>query len=107
MLQVDSVSVSVVVDNTTDMSGEIPRKSFERGMANQLRLTPSGDWEPDPLVLDERFMAAHIRGKVLPFSPDAHTPASSTSAATPAACFRRRRSTRSSEGSISCTPTKI
>ena len=30
-----------------------------------MRLTPSGDWEPDPLVLDERFMVAHIRGKGL------------------------------------------
>ena len=26
---------------------------------------PSGNWEPDPLVLDERFMLAHIRGKGL------------------------------------------
>jgi 7,8-dihydropterin-6-yl-methyl-4-(beta-D-ribofuranosyl)aminobenzene 5'-phosphate synthase len=34
-------------------------------MANHLRLTPAGDWEPDPLVLDERFMVAHVRGKGL------------------------------------------
>jgi 7,8-dihydropterin-6-yl-methyl-4-(beta-D-ribofuranosyl)aminobenzene 5'-phosphate synthase len=47
------------------LSGEIPRRSFERGMANQLRLTRSGDWEPDPLVRDERFMVADIRGKGL------------------------------------------
>jgi hypothetical protein len=32
---------------------------------DQVRLMPSGNWEPDPLVLDERFMLAHIRGKGL------------------------------------------
>jgi len=34
-------------------------------MANHRRLTPSGDWEPDPLVTDERFMVARVREKGL------------------------------------------
>jgi 7,8-dihydropterin-6-yl-methyl-4-(beta-D-ribofuranosyl)aminobenzene 5'-phosphate synthase len=34
-------------------------------MANHLRRTASGNWEPDPLVMDERFMVAHVRGKGL------------------------------------------
>ena len=47
------------------LSGEIPRRSFERGLENQVRLNDSGAWEPDPLVTEERFMAAHIKGKGL------------------------------------------
>jgi 7,8-dihydropterin-6-yl-methyl-4-(beta-D-ribofuranosyl)aminobenzene 5'-phosphate synthase len=62
---VESNQQEEFLDGAFFLSGEIPRKSFERGMANQVRLTPSGDWEPDPLVLDERFMIAHIRGKGL------------------------------------------
>ena len=34
-------------------------------MPNHLRLTPSGDWEADPLVTDERFMVADVTGKGL------------------------------------------
>jgi len=47
------------------LSGEVPRRSFERGLETQVRLTASGEWEPDPLVMDERFMVAHIEGKGL------------------------------------------
>jgi 7,8-dihydropterin-6-yl-methyl-4-(beta-D-ribofuranosyl)aminobenzene 5'-phosphate synthase len=47
------------------LSGEIPRRSFEKGLENQVRLGVSGDWEPDPLVMEERFMAAHVKGKGL------------------------------------------
>jgi 7,8-dihydropterin-6-yl-methyl-4-(beta-D-ribofuranosyl)aminobenzene 5'-phosphate synthase len=45
------------------LSGEIPRKSFERGLKNHLKQSADGQWEDDPLILDERFMAAHVRGK--------------------------------------------
>ncbi|MEW6145718.1 MAG: MBL fold metallo-hydrolase [Thermodesulfobacteriota bacterium] len=45
------------------LSGEIPRRSFERGLENQVRLRDTGEWEPDPLVIEERFMAAIIKGK--------------------------------------------
>jgi 7,8-dihydropterin-6-yl-methyl-4-(beta-D-ribofuranosyl)aminobenzene 5'-phosphate synthase len=45
------------------LSGEIPRKSFERGLGNHLKLSTDGQWEADPLIQDERFMAAHVRGK--------------------------------------------
>jgi 7,8-dihydropterin-6-yl-methyl-4-(beta-D-ribofuranosyl)aminobenzene 5'-phosphate synthase len=54
-----------IVDGAFFLSGEIPRRSFERGMANHLRLTPPGDWQPDPLVMDERFVVAHVKGKGL------------------------------------------
>src|SRR5580765_1351520 len=39
-----------ILEGAFILSGEVPRKSFERGMGNQLRLTESGVWEPDPLV---------------------------------------------------------
>jgi 7,8-dihydropterin-6-yl-methyl-4-(beta-D-ribofuranosyl)aminobenzene 5'-phosphate synthase len=62
---IESDQQEEVLGGTFALSGEIPRRSFERGMANQMRLTQSGDWEPDPLVQDERFMVAHIKGKGL------------------------------------------
>jgi len=64
-LLVESSKEEQILDEVFFLSGEIPRTSFERGMGNQVRLMPSGNWEPDPLVLDERFMLAHIRGKGL------------------------------------------
>jgi 7,8-dihydropterin-6-yl-methyl-4-(beta-D-ribofuranosyl)aminobenzene 5'-phosphate synthase len=45
------------------LSGEIPRRSFERGLNNHLKRSDDGQWEADPLIQDERFMAAHVRGK--------------------------------------------
>src|SRR5215469_4662558 len=64
-LLVESSKEEEILDEVFFLSGEIPRTSFERGMGNQVRQLPSGNWEPDPLVLDERFMLAHIRGKGL------------------------------------------
>jgi 7,8-dihydropterin-6-yl-methyl-4-(beta-D-ribofuranosyl)aminobenzene 5'-phosphate synthase len=62
---VESDRPEEILDGAFFLSGEVPRGSFERGMPNHLRLTPSGDWEPDPLVTDERFMVADVRGKGL------------------------------------------
>ena len=62
---VESDRPEEILDGAFFLSGEVPRRSFERGMPNHLRLTPSGDWEPDPLVTDERFMVADVRGKGL------------------------------------------
>jgi 7,8-dihydropterin-6-yl-methyl-4-(beta-D-ribofuranosyl)aminobenzene 5'-phosphate synthase len=45
------------------LSGEIPRRSFERGFPNHLKRSDDGRWEADPLIMDERFMAAQVRGK--------------------------------------------
>lgn len=62
---VESDRPEEILDGAFFLSGEIPRRSFERGMANHLRVTSSGDWEPDPLVTDERFMVAHVSRKGL------------------------------------------
>jgi 7,8-dihydropterin-6-yl-methyl-4-(beta-D-ribofuranosyl)aminobenzene 5'-phosphate synthase len=49
------------------VSGEIPRRSgFEIGLPGQHRRTADGTgWEPDELLIDERFIAVHVRGKGL------------------------------------------
>lgn len=61
----ESNQPETILDGAFFLSGEIPRRSFERGMGNHLRRTVSEEWEPDPLVMDERFMVAHVRGKGL------------------------------------------
>jgi 7,8-dihydropterin-6-yl-methyl-4-(beta-D-ribofuranosyl)aminobenzene 5'-phosphate synthase len=54
-----------ICGGTFFLSGEIPRRSFEKGLENQVRLAASGRWEPDPLVMEERFMAAQVKDKGL------------------------------------------
>lgn len=47
------------------VSGEIPRVSgFERGFPGQVRRTAEG-WEPDELLMDERWLAVNVAGKGL------------------------------------------
>ncbi len=47
------------------VSGEIPRESgFERGYPGQVRRTAAG-WEPDELLMDERWLAVNVAGKGL------------------------------------------
>ena len=53
-----------VLDGLFYVSGEIPRVTpFERGLPGQVRQTASGDWEPDDILPDERFVAVHVAGK--------------------------------------------
>jgi len=52
-----------IVDGLFTLSGEIPRTSFERGLETHYRRGDDGVWEHDPLILDERLCAAHVRGK--------------------------------------------
>jgi 7,8-dihydropterin-6-yl-methyl-4-(beta-D-ribofuranosyl)aminobenzene 5'-phosphate synthase len=54
----------LLLDGAFYLSGEIPRvTSFEQGLKGQVRATPDGNWEPDELILDERFLAVHLRGR--------------------------------------------
>lgn len=57
----------LAVDGHFYVSGEIPRVSgFERGLPGQHRLADDGvSWEPDELLMDERFVAVHVKGKGL------------------------------------------
>jgi len=52
---------------TVFVSGEIPRRTaFESGLPGQHRRTEDGKgWELDELLMDERFVAVHVRGKGL------------------------------------------
>lgn len=49
------------------VSGEIPRvTSYERGYPDQVRLLEDGqNWEPDELLMDERFLAVNVADKGL------------------------------------------
>jgi 7,8-dihydropterin-6-yl-methyl-4-(beta-D-ribofuranosyl)aminobenzene 5'-phosphate synthase len=55
----------LLLENLFYLSGEIPRVTpYERGMPNHLKKSLEGSaWEPDPLVLDERYVATHVKGK--------------------------------------------
>lgn len=49
------------------VSGEIPRVTpFETGLPGHVRRADDGRaWEPDPLIMDERFLAVNVAGKGL------------------------------------------
>ena len=54
-----------VADGAFYVSGEIPRvTSYEAGVPNHLTRSLDGtSWEPDPLIVDERFVSVNIKGK--------------------------------------------
>jgi 7,8-dihydropterin-6-yl-methyl-4-(beta-D-ribofuranosyl)aminobenzene 5'-phosphate synthase len=56
-----------LLDNMFQVSGEIPRvTSFETGLPNHFARKDDGDeWKPDPLVIDERWLAVNVAGKGL------------------------------------------
>ena len=55
----------LLLDSLFYLSGEIPRvTAYERGLPGQVKRTADGKgWEPDPLLMDERYVAAHVKGK--------------------------------------------
>ena len=53
-----------LLDGMFYLSGEIPRvTTYETGLRNQVRRTAHGEWEPDPLIMDERFLAVAVKDK--------------------------------------------
>jgi 7,8-dihydropterin-6-yl-methyl-4-(beta-D-ribofuranosyl)aminobenzene 5'-phosphate synthase len=60
-------TAQTVLDNRFLVSGEIPRiTAYEKGLAGQVcRASDNAPWEPDPLLMDERFLAVHVRDKGL------------------------------------------
>jgi len=54
-----------VADGAFYVSGEIPRvTSYEAGVPNHLSRSADGaSWEPDPLIMDERFVSVNVKGK--------------------------------------------
>jgi 7,8-dihydropterin-6-yl-methyl-4-(beta-D-ribofuranosyl)aminobenzene 5'-phosphate synthase len=55
----------LVIDDFFWISGEIPRvTAYEQGFPGHLRRSEDGsDWEPDPLIIDERFLVVHLRDR--------------------------------------------
>ena len=47
------------------VSGEIPRvTAYETGIPNHVARSADGEsWEPDPLIMDERFVSVHVKGR--------------------------------------------
>jgi len=62
---VHATEPQVILDGLFYVSGEIPRvTAFETGMPGQHRRTEDGQgWEPDPLLMDERFVAVRAGDK--------------------------------------------
>jgi 7,8-dihydropterin-6-yl-methyl-4-(beta-D-ribofuranosyl)aminobenzene 5'-phosphate synthase len=54
-----------IADGAFYLSGEIPRvTSYEVGVPNHLARSVDGlSWEPDPLIIDERFVSVTVKGK--------------------------------------------
>lgn len=64
-----------LLDQTFYLSGEIPRTtSYEKGIPIHFRRNESDtDWEPDPLLLDERYLAINLRDRgILVFTACSH-----------------------------------
>ncbi len=54
------------LDDLFWISGEIPRRTaYENGLPGQVRRDAAGVWQPSPLIMDERFLAVHLRDKGL------------------------------------------
>jgi 7,8-dihydropterin-6-yl-methyl-4-(beta-D-ribofuranosyl)aminobenzene 5'-phosphate synthase len=64
---VSTREAALAAGDTVFVSGEIPRRTpFETGLPGQHRRTADGaGWEPDELLMDERFVAVNVRGKGL------------------------------------------
>lgn len=72
---VHSTEPLLALDRAFYVSGEIPRvTSFETGMPAQYRLDDNGTgWEPDPMIVDERYVAVSVRNKgVVVFTACSH-----------------------------------
>lgn len=62
-----STESQTLFDDMFFVSGEIPRVTpYERGYPGQVRLMDDGQtWEPDELLMDERFLAVNVANKGL------------------------------------------
>ncbi len=54
-----------IADGMFHVSGEVPRTTaYEKGLPGQMRReSESAPWQPDPLLMDERSVSVHLRGK--------------------------------------------
>lgn len=64
----------LLLDDLFYLSGEIPRVTlYEKGLLGQVCRTSAGGWEKDELIMDERFVAVHVRDKgIIVFTACSH-----------------------------------
>ena len=63
---VSSPEEQLLQDGRFFLSGEIPRVTpYETGFAGHMSLSDDGQWEPDPLIMDERFLVVNVKDKGL------------------------------------------
>jgi len=64
---VETSQPAVLLDDMFHVSGEIARTTpFERGLPGHFaRASHDAAWEPDPLIMDERYLAIDVAGKGL------------------------------------------
>jgi len=72
---INSFESRLVLDDTAFISGEIPRVTpYEKGLPTQVRLDGDNNWTPDPLQLDERYLAVNVKGLgLIVFSACSHS----------------------------------
>ena len=64
-----------ILDDMFFVSGEIPRvTSYEKGFPGHMRRNEADtDWEPDPFIMDERYLAVNVKNKgIVVFSACSH-----------------------------------
>ncbi len=72
---VNSAEPRLLLEDCFYLSGEIPRvSSFEKGRPDHLcRRSAEQPWEPDPLIMDERYLAVNLKDRgLLLFSSCSH-----------------------------------
>ena len=63
---VASSSAHAICGGSLFVSGEIPRVTdYEVGLPGHMTKLPGSDWEADPLILDERYVAVHVKDRGL------------------------------------------
>ncbi|KAI2611429.1 Metallo-hydrolase/oxidoreductase [Hypoxylon fragiforme] len=61
-----SAEVHTALDDTFLISGPIPRRTdYEGGIPGGIRLNAQNQWEADELILDERLVMCHLKGRGL------------------------------------------
>ncbi len=71
---VNSNEPRLLLDGLFYLSGEISRVTeYEKGFPGHVKQVPSGEWEDDPWIMDERFLVVHVRDKgLIVFSACSH-----------------------------------
>jgi 7,8-dihydropterin-6-yl-methyl-4-(beta-D-ribofuranosyl)aminobenzene 5'-phosphate synthase len=64
----------LLLDNLFYLSGEIPRvTNYEKGFPGHVHQLPSGEWQDDQWIMDERFLVVNVRDKgLIVFSACSH-----------------------------------